>query len=103
MFQKKRIPLSKIKTPFIYVEDEKGGHCPFGWSKNDDYEEWDCITFFKDYGKKDPIELKERYKKGIKRSADIFHERIKTIKNRGILDEKHYNVHREMQNLAFKN
>ena len=27
----KATSLTKIKPPFIYIENEKGGHCPYGW------------------------------------------------------------------------
>ena len=66
--RKDRKSLQEIETPFIYIEDEKGGHCPYGWDEDDIYEEWECQKFFKDYGGKPPKDLKGRYVKGIERS-----------------------------------
>jgi len=85
--QQNRIPLSEINSPFIYVEDEKGGHCPYGWSVDDKYDEWDCFNFFKDYGRKEVIELKRRYELGIKRSVKEFDRCIRTLNERDLLNE----------------
>jgi len=82
--QKKSIPLNKIKPPFIYIEDEKGGHCPYGWYKDDIYREGDCLSFFKDYGKKNISKLLQRYKKGIERSVEEFNNRMDIIIDRGL-------------------
>ena len=85
---KKHISLDKIEPPFIYIEDEKGGHCPYGWSNDEkEYEEWDCISFFRDIGKKGIKELHEKYKKGIDRSVKIFNKRLDTINKRGLQDD----------------
>jgi len=83
----KRISLEDIKPPFIYVEDEKGGHCPYGWDVDAKYEEWDCLSFFKDYGRKSPSTLKRMYARGIKRSVKVFEKRLRTLEERNLLDE----------------
>lgn len=80
------IPLEKLEPPFIYLEDEKGGHCPYGWTENDTYKEIECKKFFRDYGKKKHIELINRYKMGINRSVKEFEKRIKILANRGLID-----------------
>ncbi|MBY9009569.1 MAG: sulfatase-like hydrolase/transferase [Candidatus Lokiarchaeota archaeon] len=81
----KHISLKNIKEPFIYIEDEKGGHCPYGWSKDDSiYEEWDCKSFFEDYSNKAISDLKDSYKKGIDRSIKVFKKRLETLVTRGI-------------------
>jgi len=85
--QTNSISLQDIEPPFIYIEDEKGGHCPYGWSEDDIYKEGDCLSFFKDYGRKDITELKKRYEKGIKRSMDEFNKRMDIIKKRGFEEE----------------
>jgi len=86
--QKKRIPLDEIEPPFIYLEDEKGGHAPFGWTSGDkEYEEWEAVKFFRDYGGKDKTELVERYRKGVVRSAEMFEKRLDTLRNRRLIDK----------------
>jgi len=84
----KHISLEEIEPPFIYIEDEKGGHCPYGWSNDEnEYEEWDCIKFFRDSGKKEKKELLKLYKKGIDRSEKIFNKRLETINKRGLQND----------------
>jgi hypothetical protein len=83
----RRVSLENIKEPFIYIEDEKGGHCPYGWPIiNSQYEEWDCQSFFKDYSKKETSELIQSYKKGLERTESVFKKRIETLIDRGIED-----------------
>ncbi len=84
----KRISLKEIEEPFIYIEDEKGGHCPYGWDYDDeDYEEWDCQKFYSDYGRKELKELRKKYQDGMDRSLREFNKRINILKERGILEE----------------
>lgn len=80
-------PLTDLNPPFIYIEDEKGGHCPYGWTENDVYHETDCKSFFKDYGKKTIKELNNRYELGIKRSVKEFKKRIKILEEKDVIDE----------------
>jgi hypothetical protein len=80
------VSLEQLTPPFIYLEDEKGGHCPYGWTKDDIYEETECRRFFKDYGKKSTTELKERYHAGIQRSVSEFEKRLKILEERNLLD-----------------
>jgi hypothetical protein len=85
---KQRVALKDLKTPFIYLEDEKGGHCPYGWSlTNNEYEENDCTRFFSDFGAKDVKELRKKYRAGVQRSLKEFQNRLKIIEDRGLLDE----------------
>ncbi len=85
---KNRTSLKDLKTPFIYLEDEKGGHCPYGWSSvNKEYAEWDCTSFFSDFGRKSVNELRERYRVGVQRSLSEFQNRLKIIEDRGLWDE----------------
>lgn len=81
------IPLEQLSPPFIYLEDEKGGHCPYGWTKDDVYKEIECRKFFKDYGYKSNKELKERYQIGIDRSVQEFNKRLIILEKRNLLDK----------------
>jgi|GEM_PF-1724518 len=83
---KKAIPLDELNPPFIYLEDEKGGHCPYGWTMEDIYKETECRRFFKDYGKKSDTELIERYRLGLDRSVHEFEKRLQVLKRRQLLD-----------------
>jgi len=85
--EKRRVSLKEIEPPFVYLEDEKGGHCPYGWSPgNPDYEEWDCAKFFRDSAKKGVEFLKEKYHEGVARTAREFEKRMKIIRDRGLED-----------------
>lgn len=83
---KKAVPLEDLSPPFIYLEDEKGGHCPYGWTKNDIYKETECTKFFYDYGKRSNQDLRDRYKLGINRSVQEFEKRLKVLEKRNLLD-----------------
>ena len=85
--QNKRVPLEKIEPPFIYLEDEKGGHCPYGWSfEDEEYEEWECIRFFRDHSKEGRDKLRERYRKSIDRSVRVFEKRLKVLEERNLTE-----------------
>lgn len=80
----KGISLESIQTPFVYIEDDKGGHCPFGFSFNK-YEEGGCNKFFKEYGKKGRKELINQYKIGIEKSVKQFERRIELLEKRELI------------------
>jgi len=84
---KKAESLEHLTPPFIYLEDEKGGHCPYGWTEDDIYKEIECRKFFKDYGKKSNKELRERYQAGINRSVREFEKRLNILEKRNLLDK----------------
>ncbi|MFW6129970.1 MAG: sulfatase-like hydrolase/transferase [Atribacterota bacterium] len=77
----KGISLKDIEPPFIYIEDDKGGHCPYGLPFGE-YMGGGCPDFFREYGKKGRKELITQYKKGIGQSVENFKKRIKTLVNR---------------------
>lgn len=83
---KNAVSLEHLKPPFIYLEDEKGGHCPYGWTEDDIYKEIECRKFFKDYGKKSNAELRQRYQAGINRSVNEFEKRLHILEKRNLLD-----------------
>jgi len=85
--QNERVSLWDIDPPFVYLEDEKGGHCPYGWQEDDEYEEWDCLRFFDDYGRRARGELQRRYELGIGRSAEELDRCMGILAERGLEDE----------------
>ena len=83
-----RVSLEDLDPPFIYLEDHRGGHCPYGWSADDEeYEPWDCMSFFRDFGIKGERALRKRYQEGIQISAREFDDRMRVIDERGLADE----------------
>ena len=78
--------MDDVEPPFIFMKDEKGGHCPYGWTKYDIFDEWDCVRFFKEMAKWDKKILIERYKKSINRSVKIFKKWLKQLERRNLLD-----------------
>lgn len=81
------IPLEEITPPFVYVEDEKGGHCPYGWTEKSPYTEAECLPFFREYSIKPVQKLHMMYAKGIARSVKEFEQRLAILEDRGLLDE----------------
>ncbi len=80
----KGVSLENIEQPFIYVEDDKGGHCPYGIPSGE-YMGGGCPEFFKEYGKKGREELIMQYKKGIKQSIGQFKKRIEILEDKGLI------------------
>lgn len=78
------VSLQDIQPPFIYVEDDKGGHCPYGipFGTYKSFHE-----FYRDYGKKGNAALRKQYSIGVKESENNFNKRIKILEERGLLDE----------------
>lgn len=79
----KGISLENIDPPFIYIEDDKGGHCPYGIAFSE-YRRFD--EFFREYGKKGKDELIKQYKKGIEQSAINFKNRLKILEDRNLTE-----------------
>lgn len=77
--------LQDIKEPFVYIEDDKGGHCPYGLPF-DEYGGGGCFEFFREFGKKGSDQLTKMYKKGVLDSIDNFKSRLNVLKDRGIMD-----------------
>jgi arylsulfatase A-like enzyme len=80
----KGIHLQKIPEPFVYIEDDKGGHCPHNipFDKYGSFHE-----YYRDIGKKGIHELRKQYKNGINSSAKRFEKRIEILKERKLLDQ----------------
>jgi hypothetical protein len=81
----KGISLGEIESPFVYIEDDKGGHCPYGLPLGQHMGEG-CGKFFEEYSKKGKEALKKQYKLGIEQSAENFKKRINILKERNLLD-----------------
>jgi hypothetical protein len=78
--------LDEIEPPFLYLEDDKGGHCPYGHDF-DDYGNKGCEQFFKDYSRENISVLRGLYAKSVEKSKKNFFKRMQTLKKRGLLDE----------------
>ena len=79
------ISLEEIEPPFIYVEDDKGGHCPYGLPFGE-HGVGGCPEFFKEYGMRGRKELAEQYERGIQQSVERFEHRLLTLEKRGLTD-----------------
>ncbi len=74
-------PLTELSSPFIYMENDKGGHCPYGkvFEVSDDK---GCIPFFRklvNYNQKDLI---ERYRESVNISKNRFFKRLDYLHQR---------------------
>lgn len=75
------VSLEEIAPPFIYIEDDKGGHCPYGLP----FSTFDaCSTFFSEYGRKGRDALVQQYDVGIRQSIERFRARLDTLERRGL-------------------
>lgn len=81
---RQRVPLETIETPFVYLEDDKGGHAPYSLT----FEEYDksAATFFKEYGGQGLEKLRSMYREGVEQSVSLFEKRLETLARRGLLD-----------------
>lgn len=78
--ENQRKSLKEMKSPFIFLERDMGGHEPY----EDKYRE-NIKKFWKNYTEKSKI--KKGYKNKIEKSIQRFKERLKLLKNRGLLKE----------------
>lgn len=70
--------LAQIESPFLYMERGPGGHLPYG-----DYRS--TATYFE--RSLSPKILREDYKQSIELDAEFFKDRMKTLQERGTLDD----------------
>ncbi len=87
--QDRRVPLEDLPSPFIYLEDEKGGHCPYGWPFEEEgykYEEWECVRFIREHACDGREVLRRYYARSIERSVQVFERRLQTLERRGLTD-----------------
>jgi len=76
------VSLKEISTPFIFIEHDKGGHCPYGYT----FEEYSGSfnDFFQEYSYKSVEKLREAYQKSIQESVKQFTKRLNTVHERGL-------------------
>ena len=81
---RQRISLDVIEPPFVYLEDDKGAHAPYGLS----FAEYDKPTtaFFREYGSQGVEGLRSMYRSGVEQSLDLFEARLDVLAKRGLLD-----------------
>ncbi len=79
------VSLSELQPPFIYIEDDNGGHCPYGLPSGE-FGSADCPDFFRAYGRLGREALVQAYARGIEQSVARFEQRLKLIEQRGLLE-----------------
>lgn len=80
------VPLSELPQPFIYMENDKGGHCPYGkvFEVSDDR---GCIAFFRELIDYDQHDLKIKYKESIEITKDRFFKRLDYLSSKNLLKD----------------
>ena len=81
--QKARIALRHIEPPFIYMENDKGGHSPYG-SSFEDYK-GDNAHFYRSLGG-NKREMAEKYQQSIDASVRVFARRMDELHSRNLAD-----------------
>lgn len=74
--------LEDLEPPFCYVERDHGGHHPFGGLGYDG----DLETFREEFSGKTE-KLRRTYARAIEASAERFRDRVRTLEERGLLEE----------------
>jgi arylsulfatase A-like enzyme len=81
---RQRVSLDVIEPPFVYLEDDKGAHAPYGLPFTE-YEK-PTTTFFQEYGGQGVEKLRSMYRSGVEQSVDLFETRLDVLAERGLLD-----------------
>lgn len=71
--------LSTIEPPFIYIERGPGGHSPYGHFDGNGAEYFSQLD--------DPSIVTDEYRQAVQEDEKLFHDRVQTIKDRGLADE----------------
>lgn len=79
--QSKSLELSTVSSPFVLMERGPGGHAPYG-----DFDDT-ASQYFSDRAGADTSTLQSDYARSIERDADLFEQRIETLRDRGLLDD----------------
>jgi arylsulfatase A-like enzyme len=80
-----RVSPDDIEPPFILMEDDLGGHCPYATPLKA-VEEGGCKEFFYDCGRQGIPVLRREYGKAIDNSIEVFKGRLDTLSDRGLLE-----------------
>lgn len=75
--------LTNLDEPFVYVEHDKGGHAPYGYS----FAECDSVHEFFDNLVDSPDEIGKLYRKGVCRSMERFLDVLETLDQRGLMGD----------------
>lgn len=74
--------LDSVDEPFVFVEHDKGGHTPYGYS----FAECDSTDeFYREYVDR-PSEIPALYERSIARTTDRFLDRLDLLESRGLLE-----------------
>ena len=74
--------IESIDEPFVYVEHDKGGHSPYGYS----FSECDSVEEYYKNHVSDPDTVLEQYQRSISNACERFVSAIHTLKKRGLFD-----------------
>ena len=80
-----RVSPADIEPPFILMEDDIGGHCPYGATLQA-VKEGGCIEFFQRCGRQGIPVLQREYGKAIDNSIEAFKGRLDALSDRGLLE-----------------
>ena len=80
-----RVSPQDIEPPFILIEDDLGGHCPYG-TPLQAVKEGGCKEFFYGCATKGIPALRKAYGKAIDNSLEVFKHRLDTLSDRGFLE-----------------
>lgn len=77
------VPLEELEEPFIYMESDKGGHCPWGreYEVSDIY---GCLDFFKKLNKLTRSQIQTKYRESIEQSTQRFLGKIDFLKKKNL-------------------
>ena len=75
------VPLPELSPPFIYMENDKGGHCPYGrvFEVSDDR---GCISFFRELIDYDQSDLKNKYQESVEITKERFFKRLDYLREK---------------------
>lgn len=74
--------LKDLEPPFVHVEHDCGGHCPYGGFGGF---EGDCGDSFEELGRAGG--LRDAYRRGVESSAERFLEKMDYLEDRGLLED----------------
>lgn len=76
-------PLPSIQEPFVYIEHDKGGHTPYGYS----FDVCESAPLYYADHVDVADDVRRDYRRGVDRSAERFIEFLDRLKDRSLLDQ----------------